>query len=83
MEIYLNHEELEEALDEALADIAPGFKLTVDRKGQVVIQTNLFEDEDGEIFSKEEEIDMDTDEGDLDIDEDLIPLEDEEVDDDD
>jgi hypothetical protein len=77
----MNREELEEALDEALADIAPGFKLTVDRKGQVVIQTALFEDEDGEIFSKEEEADVDA--GELDIDEDLVPLEDEEADDDD
>ncbi len=79
----MNREELQEALDEALADIAPNFKLTLDRKGQVVIQTALFEDEDGEIFADEEDSEVDPDDEDLELDEDLVPLEDEDMVDDD
>jgi hypothetical protein len=77
----MNRTDLEEALDEALADIAPGFKIIVDRKGQVVIQTGLFEDEDGEISPPEEEA-VDEEDPDFEADEDTIPLEDEDQEDD-
>lgn len=78
----MNREELIESLEEALSDIAPGFKITIDRKGQVLIHTGLYEDEDGEISLPEEENDVDGDDPDLETDEDLLSLDDEESDDD-
>lgn len=76
----MNREDLEDALDEALADIAPGFKITIDRKGQVVIQTGLFEDEDGDITAPEDEDLESVDDPDLEVD--LVPLDDEDQEDD-
>lgn len=65
--------ELEDALDEILP---PGFHVSIDKKGQVVIFTGLTKDEDGELVS------MDDDDEDPDFDPDFEPLTDEEEEDD-
>ena len=51
-------------LEDSLADILPaGFSFGQDRHGQLVIYTNLVEEEDGELvsFEGDEEIDFDPD----------------------
>lgn len=61
----MNFEELEEALDEMLP---PGYSIETDKHGQIVILTNLRQDEDGELFPyAEDETDPDFD-GDFDHD---------------
>lgn len=73
----MNKEELAELLEEALTDIIPGYEITLDRKGQVIIRTGFYEqEEDGELFQLEEEGEEDPD-----LDEDLVPLGDEDDDD--
>lgn len=69
----MNIEELEEALEEILP---PGFEIETNSKGQLVIYTNLKQDDDGELVSmddSEEDVDPDferlEDEDDLDEDE--------------
>jgi hypothetical protein len=73
----MNLEELEEALEQILP---VGFQIVTDDHGQVVIYTNLMEDEDadGELVDFE----GGDDEEDLDVDPDFEPLEDEEDDED-
>lgn len=64
-------EELEEALDELLPG---GFNIESDNHGQIIVYTNLTQEEDGELvpFDLEEDEDLDPD---------LDPLEDEDLDD--
>lgn len=69
----MTHVELEEALDELLP---PGYSIEVNKRGQIIILTNLMADDDGEL------IPMSDDEVDPDMDPDFDPLEDEDVDDD-
>lgn len=69
----MNFEELEESLDELLP---PGYSIETDKRGQIVILTNLQQDEDGELFPFSEE-----DETDPDFDPDFDPLEEEDEDD--
>jgi len=69
----MNIEELEEALE----DILPaGFQLDVDKHGQVIVFTNLTQDEDGELLELESD-----EEEDLDVDPDFEPLEEDDDDD--
>jgi hypothetical protein len=70
----MNLEELEEELDQILQ---PGYSIETDKRGQLIIITNLRQDEDGELFpfSEEEEVDPD-------FDPDFDPLEEEDVEDD-
>jgi hypothetical protein len=70
----MNFEELEEALDDLLP---PGYSIETDKRGQIVILTNLRQDEDGELFPHSDE-----DEVDPDFDPDFDPLEEEDVEDD-
>ena len=67
----MNFEELEESLDEVLQ---PGYSIETDKRGQLIILTNLRQDEDGELFpfSEEEEVDPD-------FDPDFDPLEEEDI----
>lgn len=52
-----------EDLEEALEDLFPnGFEIGVDNEGQIVIYTNLMEDEDGELVEFEENEDEEEDE---------------------
>jgi hypothetical protein len=70
----MNLEELEEELERVLP---PGFQIEKDSKGQIVILTNLIQDEDGELVS------FDGDDEDPDFDPDFEPLdEDADLDDD-
>ena len=70
----MNIEELEEALE----DILPvGFQIDTDKHGQIVILTNLSQDEDGELVELESD-----EEEDLDVDPDFEPLEEEDDEDD-
>lgn len=69
----MNIEELEEALEDILP---PGFEIETNSKGQLVIYTNLKQDDDGELVSLddvEEDVDPDferlEDEDELDEDE--------------
>ena len=50
-------EDLEEALEELFPN---GFEIDTDSEGQVIIYTNLMEDEDGELVEFEEPDDEDT-----------------------
>lgn len=53
-----------EDLEEALADILPaGFQIEIGKRGQLVVYTNLLQDEDGELvdFDSEESEDLDFD----------------------
>lgn len=55
----MNFEELEEALDDLLP---PGFAIETDKHGQIIILTNLQQDEDGELFPvADDEVDPDFD----------------------
>lgn len=56
-----------EELEEALSDILPnGFSIEADSHGQIIVYTNLTEDEDGELIDFEGEDDEDPDfDGDL------------------
>lgn len=55
----MNFEELEEALDDLLP---PGFSIETDKHGQIIILTNLRQDEDGELFPvADDEVDPDFD----------------------
>lgn len=69
----MNIEDLEEALQEILP---PGFQIDTDNKGQLIIQTGLRQDDDGELVDFEPD-----DEEDPDFDPDFEPLEDEDEDD--
>ena len=70
----MNIEELEEALEQILP---VGFQIVTDDHGQLVIYTNLMEDEDAD----GELVDFDgDDEEDLEVDPDFEPLEDEDDD---
>ena len=51
-------EELEEALEEALPG---GFRIDTDEHGQIVVYTNLTEDDDGDLIEFESEEDEDSD----------------------
>lgn len=63
-------------LEEALSEILPiGFRLEKNRRGQVIIYTNLMMDEDGEL------IDYENDEEEIEIDHDFEPLSDKDGDD--
>lgn len=67
-----------EELEEALSDILPaGFVIDFDKRGQVIVLTNLTQDEDGELVDFEN----DDDEEDDDYDPDFESLEDEDEDD--
>ena len=71
----MNRIEFEELLDDVLAEIAPNYKLLIDRKGKLVIHTNLSEDEDGDLFQDlEDEEGIVIDDGEIDGLEDLIGL---------
>lgn len=62
-----------EELEEALAEILPvGFQIDTDTRGQLIIHTNLSQDDDGELVDFESDEDED-----LDIDPDFEPLEEE------
>jgi hypothetical protein len=50
-------EDLEEALEELFPN---GFEIDTDSEGQIIIYTNLMEDEDGELVEFEEPDDEDT-----------------------
>lgn len=56
----MNFEELEEQLDEFLP---PGYSIETNRQGQIIILTNLKQDEDGELhtITEDEEVDPDFD----------------------
>jgi hypothetical protein len=56
----MNFEELEEALEDLLP---PGHSIETDKRGQIVILTNLRQDEDGELlpYSNDDEVDPDFD----------------------
>lgn len=69
----MNFEELEEALDELLP---PGYAIETNKQGQIVILTNLRQDEDGELFP------ISDDDVDPDFDPDFDPLEEEDIEDD-
>ena len=71
----MNLEELEEELENILP---PGFTIETDRRGRVVIHTNL-QLEDGELVSADGE-EEDDEEEEFDGDEDLEPLPDEDDD---
>lgn len=64
----MNFEDLEEALDELLP---PGYSIETDRHGQIIIFSNLKQDEDGELFA------ITDDEADPDFDNDFNPLDEE------
>lgn len=66
-------EELEEALDEILP---PGYSIETNKHGQIIILSNLRQDEDGELHNFQD------DDVDADADPDFDPLEDEEIDED-
>lgn len=54
-------EELEEALEEALPG---GFRIDTDEDGQIIVYTNLTEDDEGELVefeSEEDDVDPDMD----------------------
>lgn len=55
--------------EEALSEILPnGFSIETDNRGQLIIYTNLTEDEDGELIDFEGEDDEDLDfDGDLEL----------------
>ena len=67
-------EDLEEALNELLP---PGFSIETNKHGQLIILSNLRQDEDGELHTFQD------DDADLDADPDFDPLEDLELDEDD
>ena len=67
----MNLEELEEALEELL----PGFQISTDKHGQIIIYTGMIQDEDGELLT------MDDDDGESSFDDDTEQLDDEEFDD--
>jgi hypothetical protein len=55
----MNFEELEEALDDLLP---PGFSIETDKYGQIIILTNLRQDEDGELYTiLDDEVDQNFD----------------------
>lgn len=63
-----------EELEEALSDILPvGFQIDTDKRGQLIIFTNLSQDEDGELLDFE----GDDEDEDPDFDPDFEPLEEE------
>ena len=69
-----------EELEEELENILPnGFRIETNANGQIIIVTNLCEDDDGDLV---EFINEDDDEEDPDFDPDFEPLEDEEDDED-
>lgn len=61
-------------LEEALEEIIPGFSIGEDNHGQLIIYTNLRQNDDGELEDFEE------DEEDPDVDPNFEPIEDEEAD---
>jgi len=67
----MNIDELEEALDELFPG---GFSIETNKHGQVIVFTNLKQDEDGELLPFDSEEDEE-------IDPDLDPLEDDDIDD--
>lgn len=69
----MNMEELEEALEGILPT---GFHIETDNHGQIIIQTGLRQDDDGEL------VDFEEPEEDPDFDSDFEPLEDEDQDED-
>ena len=75
----MNIEDLQEALEEALADILPnGFEIDMDDDGQLIIYTGLTQDEDGDLVEFEDDEEDEEDEDLDDEDEDLDDEEDEE-----
>jgi hypothetical protein len=69
----MNFEELEEALDDILP---PGYSIETNKHGQIIILSNLRQDEDGELHTFQD------DEVDPDADPDFDPLDDEELEED-
>lgn len=67
-----------EELEEALAEILPaGFQIDTNKHGQIIISTNLTQDDDGELIDFESDEDED-----LDFDPDSEPLEEDDDEDD-
>jgi hypothetical protein len=66
-----------EELEEALAEILPsGFQIDTNKHGQIIISTNLTQDDDGELVDFESDEDEDPD-----FDPDSEPLEEDDEDD--
>lgn len=72
----MNIDEFTEAVEEVLGELAPNFRISTDRKGQIVIHTGMYEDDDGDLYQEEESADPDLDE-----DMDLVSLNEEDEDD--
>lgn len=65
-----------EEFEEALTELCPSFELRKDNKGQLIVRTGLMEDEFGELHDmNSEEVEVEFPE-----DEDMVPLEDEDED---
>lgn len=68
--------EFEEFLKEALEDVAPDFYIDTNSRGQIIIYSNLIENDDGDLVKLESD-----DEEDDDIDPDFEPFADDDDDD--